>query len=409
MRPHPLRRRPPAFPGRGPHAYTLLVDGERFIPAMLKAIDGARNYVLLELYLANDGHCAQRFVDALCRTAQRGVGVYLLLDGYGATGLSSGQRQALGAAGVRLALYNPVELKRLRLSLWRDHRKLLLVDGELAFTGGMGLSDEFDPEARASMSWHEIMLAIRGPCVNDWQALFGRTWRRWSREALPEMIAAPPPRPPPRPTPRPRPRPRRDESAHADGQVLGDHRQGGRAVMAAVISAINQSHSRVWLATGYFVPTLRLRRALVRAVRRGVDVRLLLPGPHSDHPAVWHAGRRFYGRLLRAGIGIYEYQPRFLHAKLVLCDNWASVGSSNLDHWTLRWNLEANQAVMSEVFARQLAEVFEKDFEQSTRWEAQHWRERGRWQRFKEWLFGWLDDWLTQMGDRYFVRMKDEG
>ncbi|MFN2349605.1 MAG: phosphatidylserine/phosphatidylglycerophosphate/cardiolipin synthase family protein [Thioalkalivibrio sp.] len=399
MRPHPLRRRPPAFPRRGPHTYTLLVDGERFIPAMLKAIDGARSYVLLELYLANDGHCAQRFVDALCRAAQRGVGVYVLLDGYGASGLSSEQRQPLEAAGVRLALYNPVELKRLRLSLWRDHRKLLLVDGEVAFTGGMGLSDEFDPEAQATMSWHEVMVAIRGPCVDDWQTLFGRTWRRWSREPLPKPL----------PGGITAPAPKRDKPTLADGQVLGDHRQGGRAVMAAVISAINHSNSRVWLATGYFVPTLRLRRALVRAVRRGVDVRLLLPGPHSDHPAVWHAGRRFYGRLLRAGIGIYEYQPRFMHAKFVLCDDWASVGSSNLDHWTLRWNLEANQAVMSEVFAQQLAEVFETDFEQSTRWEARHWRERGRWQRFKERLFGGLDDWVTQMGDRYFVRMKDEG
>jgi len=398
MRPNPLRRRP-AFPGRGPHAYTLLVDGERFIPAMLKTIDEARSYVLLELYLANDGHCAQRFIDALCRAAQRGVGVYLLLDGYGAMGLSSGQRQSLEAAGVSLALYNPVTLKRLRLSLWRDHRKLLLVDGEVAFTGGMGLSDEFDPEAQAVNTWHEVMVAIRGPCVDDWRELFARTWRRWSRASLPEPLSGAVRAP----------TPKRDEPRHTDGQVLGDHRRGGRAVMASVISAINHSRSRVWLATGYFVPTLRLRRALVRAVRRGVDVRLLLPGPHTDHPAVWHAGRRFYGRLLRAGVGIYEYQPRFLHAKFVLCDDWASVGSSNLDHWTLRWNLEANQAVMSDAFARQLAEVFKADFLQSTRLEARQWRARGRWQRFKEWLFGWLDDWLTQMGDRYSVRKKDEG
>ncbi len=388
---NPLRRPRTAFPERAGHRYALLVDGERFLPAMLQAIEAARRYVLLELYLVEDGHCAGSFVDALCRAAQRGVAVFILLDGYGGRGLSEAHRQALAAAGAQLAFFNPLSLHRWRLSLWRDHRKLLLVDGEIAFTGGMGMTDDFDPAVRGEAAWHEVMLEIRGPCVQDWQKLFEAAWRRWCTDA------------------RRLPSPSRTiDSAGGGGQVLGEFGHGGRAVMSSTIAAMGRSRSRIWLATGYFVPTGRLRRALVRAARRGVDVRLLLPGPHTDHPSVWHAGRRFYGRLLRSGVKIYEYQPRFLHAKFLLCDQWASVGSSNLDHWTLRWNLEANQAVMDEDLAGELARLFEQDFAQSLAWQAEDWRARGRWQRFKEWLFGGLDDWLMQLGDRYALRMESE-
>jgi cardiolipin synthase A/B len=387
-----LKRRKQPFPERGPHRYRLLADGEAFIPAMLAAIAGARRYVLLELYLVEDGLCAGRFVDALSEAAARGVRVCVLLDGYGGRGLSTAHRTQLKGAGARLAFHNPLGLRRWRMALWRDHRKLLLVDGETAFVGGMGITDEFDPQARPQTRWHDCMLALQGPCVADWQHLFETGWRRWSgdREGLP----APPPH---------------GQDGAPDGQVAGDTRHGGRAVMRSVLAAISRARRRVWIATGYFVPTRRLRRALTRAARRGVDVRLLLPGPLTDHPAVWHAGRRFYGRLLRAGVQIHEYDARFMHAKLVLCDDWASVGSSNLDHWTLRWNLEANQNVMRPDFARELAQLFEADFGQSTLWTLAQWRQRGRWQRFKERLFGSVDDWLVQLSYRHKLRMKDEG
>jgi cardiolipin synthase A/B len=390
-RPSLLRKFRPLFPERGPHRYRLLMDGETFIPAMLEAINGARHYVMLELYLVEDGQCAGRFVNALSGAAARGVDVYILLDGYGGRGLSSAHRRQLAEAGARLVFHNPLELRRWRLALWRDHRKLLLVDGETAYVGGMGITDDFDPQVRGDAAWHECMLAVEGPCVADWQQLFASDWQRWADH--PEPL-------PPAPAP--------GEGGMADGQVAGGLRHGGRTVMRSVLAAIGRSRRRVWIATGYFVPTRRLRRALVRAARRGVDVCLLLPGPTTDHPAVWHAGRRFYGRLLRAGVRIHEYSPRFMHAKMVLCDDWASVGSSNLDHWTLRWNMEANQNVMRADFAAELARVFEADFAQSILWTRAQWSERGRWQRLKEWLFGILDDWLVQISYRQRLRMKDE-
>jgi phosphatidylserine/phosphatidylglycerophosphate/cardiolipin synthase-like enzyme len=174
--------------------------------------------------------------------------------------------------------------------------------------------------------------------------------------------------------------------------------------MRGVLAEIGKARERVWVATAYFAPTRRLQRALKKAVRRGVDVRLLLAGPCNDHPAVWHAGRRFYGRLLRGGIRIFEYQPGFLHAKMVLCDDWASIGSSNLDHWTLRWNLEANQAVMDPSFASRLADLFRTDFARSAEWTVGAWRQRGRGHRLLQRILGAGADLLVQWSYRRALR-----
>jgi cardiolipin synthase A/B len=387
----PSLERPPerkAFPQRGPHRYALHVDGDAFIPAMLDAIAGARERVYLEMYLFASGTTAARFNAALAGAAQRGVAVYLLIDDFGSRGLNREDREGLAAAGVHIALYNPLGLGRWRVSLLRDHRKLLAVDGRVAFVGGMGITDDFDPESRRDgQHWHETMLALSGPCVADWEALFAHCWRHWSLQPIV------PPAPPPDAVP-----------GEVDGQVVGQIRAGGRAVMRSVLAEIGKARRRVWIATAYFVPTRRLRRALRRAAQRGVDVRLLLAGPRNDHPSVWHAGRRFYGPLLRGGVRIFEYQPRFLHAKMVLCDDWASIGSSNLDHWTLRWNLEANQAVLDPAFAERLAELFRTDFAQSEEWTPAAWHARGLWLRLMERIAGSLDDYLVQWSYRRALR-----
>jgi cardiolipin synthase A/B len=195
-----------------------------------------------------------------------------------------------------------------------------------------------------------------------------------------------------------------DHAAGPDGRVLGHHRGGGQTVMRAVLAEIGKARRRVWIATAYFAPTGRLRRALKRAARRGVDVRLLLAGPCHDHPAIWHAVRRFYGRLLYGGVRIFEYQPRFLHAKMVLCDDWVSIGSSNLDHWALRWALDANQATMDPALAGQVAAVFAADFDLSEEWTVQAWQHRGWWSRLLERLAGAFDDYVVQWSYRRALR-----
>jgi phosphatidylserine/phosphatidylglycerophosphate/cardiolipin synthase-like enzyme len=163
-----------------------------------------------------------------------------------------------------------------------------------------------------------------------------------------------------------------------------------------LINRIRGAEKRVWIATAYFIPSWKIRRLLRQAAHRGIDVRLLLPGPRTDHPAVRHAGRRFYGRLLQNGVRIFEYQPRFLHAKLLLCDEWLSVGSSNIDRWNLRWNLEANLECLGGQVVKQAEALFNQDFEQCEEIKLEAWRERPWRRRLLEWFWGKIDQWLER-------------
>lgn len=369
------------YPWRADNQVELLVDGENFFPAMLQALAQARRYVLLEFYLFESGRLSQRFIHALCHTAERGVGVYLLLDDFGARRLSASERQRLQRANIHLAWYNPLRYGKWRRNLFRDHRKLLLIDGILGFTGGAGIADEFDTSGKP-LGWHEVMVAFRGPVLADWQHLFTENWQRLSDTPLPAL-----------PVP---------EHCHRQSQQarLTINAPGQMGVKRSLLRQLQQAQRRIWIATAYFIPSWKIRRRLRRAARRGVDVRLLLPGPHTDHPAVRHAGRRYYAGLLRQGVRIYEYQPRFIHAKLQLCDDWVSVGSSNIDRWNLRWNLEANLEVEGEPLASQMVALFEQDFAQSAEIHYQDWQVRPWYRRLQERGWGWVDRWLERFSQR---------
>lgn len=379
------------FPQRSGHSVRLLVDGDRFFPAMLEAIRAARREVLLEMYLMETGRIAQRFAQALVEAASRGLSVRALLDDLGARGLDTATRRRLTDSGVQLAYYNPVSAHRMRRSLHRDHRKLLLIDGDLAYVGGAGLVDQFSAEISGDRYWHDVMIELRGPCSADWRELFEEAWSQWSKPA-----AGSSPRPP---------RGGRDEMA---GRVTIGMGPGRQEIKRSLVHRFRKARHRIWLATAYFSPPRRLRRHLTRAARRGIDVRLLLPGARSDHPLVWYAGRRYYGRLLRQGVRIFEYQPRFLHAKLYLCDEWVSAGSANLDHWTLHWNLEANQELDDGGFAPQVVDLFEHDFAQSREITWEDWRSRGWGQRLLERVIWWLHAWITRTSYREAVRAQVE-
>jgi cardiolipin synthase len=381
---NPARTSKYHYPWRGGNRFRLLVDGEHFFPAMLAAIETAKSYILLELYLFESGKIAGQFIAALGSAAHRGVQVQVLLDDFGAGGLSPTDRQRLTAAGVSVAFYNPVKLVPRRHLLYRNHRKLLLVDGRTAFTGGFGISDDFSPHCRSGLPWHETVLEVAGHCVADWQDLFLSGWNRTTGQALilPEADSAPFPN-------------------GAPGRVILQHPFPGHSeVMGSHIKAVRRSRRRVWLATAYFLPSWKLRKALRRAARRGVDVRLLLPGPCSDHPAVGHAGRRYYERLLRAGVKIFEYQPSFLHAKVLLCGEWVSIGSSNLDRWNYRFNLEANQEAVDPGLAAAVAGQFEADFERSLEINYEHWIKRPWHRHLQEWFWGWVGRVLQWLGER---------
>lgn len=369
------------FPVREGNRFKLLVDGKTFFPEMLDAIEGAQHRVLLESYLFESGAVADRFIAALRDCAGRGVSVFLLLDHFGALNLGNADRQRLQNAGVHITYYNPLHYGRFKQNLFRDHRKLLAIDHGVAFVGGMGITDDFDPPPYQNrLAWHETMLRIEGPVVTDWVWLFRQNWNLWSSEELPEAQHVVPPYRSGRP-----------------GRVATSSGPNRQEIKRSLIGRARHARQRIWIATAYFIPSRKLRRLLRGAARNGIDVRLLLPGSQTDHPAVRHAGRRFYARLLRNGVRIYEYQPRFMHAKIMLCDNWVSIGSSNLDRWNFRWNLEANQEAFDPTLAETVAAQFEDDFAQSVEYTSEAWHRRPLRKRMAEWFWGMVDLWMNRI------------
>jgi phosphatidylserine/phosphatidylglycerophosphate/cardiolipin synthase-like enzyme len=361
------------WPWRPGNSIRLLDGGGEFFPRMLAAIDAACESVLLEMYLVRSGVIATRFIAALAEAVRRGARVCVVFDGFGALGLSRADRRRLLQAGVELRFFNPLRLRSRLGNLLRDHRKILVADGRTVFVGGAGLTDDFAPGGRRG-PWRELMVQIEGPVVADWQRAFARTWRRSGGK---QAIAEPP-----------------ESAPRADGAAgrlsLSEARQ--RSVLAnGVLRRIDGAARRAWIMSAYFVPSRRFRKALRRAARRGVDVRLLMPGSRTDHPWVRYAARRFYDKMLRNGVRIFEYQPQMLHAKAILCDDWVSIGSSNLDRWSFRWNLEANQEVADARFAAATAALFERDFGVSQALSRRHWRERARLDRLRELIAGALD------------------
>jgi len=360
--------------------FALLIDGTQFFPAMLAAIDGATQFVALEMYLFESGNIATRMIDALSAAAQRGVRVNVLLDHYGSLALHDQDCARLRGSGAQLHFYNTLTVARWRRSFYRDHRKILIADGDVAFVGGAGITDEFIT-ANAQPGWRETMVAVRGPVVRDWCVLFAECWQRSTGEEL--GIDCP--------------------SKHGVGTQLGrvvsNQALGPWEIHRSILKRLRSAQHQAWLATAYFVPSWKLRRALRFAARAGTDVRLLLPGPLSDHPGVRHAGRRHYGGLLRHGVRIFEYQPRFMHQKILLCDTWVSVGSSNVDRWGQRWNLEANQEIDDRVFAAEVAGMLTADFAQAQEVVYADWCNRSWSRRFLEKFWGRVDA-LLQLLER---------
>ncbi|MFA5627744.1 MAG: phospholipase D-like domain-containing protein [Thiohalomonadaceae bacterium] len=379
--PFPLSRT--RFPWRSGNHFTLLVDGGQFFPAMLAAIAEARHYILLEMYLVETGTITSEFISAFNAAAQRGVQVFLLLDDFGARGLMPSCRQRLSAAGIDLSFYNPLRYGNLRRNLLRDHRKMLVVDSTVAFIGGTGITDEFLPQD--GEPWHEVMLAVYGPCVTDWQVSFKQVWHSVAatgRTALPDF-----------------PDQATQAVAHATGRVVLNaplHMD----IKRSLVNHLRSAEQRIWIATAYFIPSRKIRRLLKRSARQGLDVRLLLPGHITDHPAVRHAGRRYYDKLLLAGVRIFELQPRFQHSKVCLVDTWVSIGSSNIDRWNFSWNLEAEQEVEDHELAAQVAELFSQNFLQSHEYLLAEWQQRPWYRRLQERFWGTIELWLERFSQR---------
>ena len=333
------------------HRVTLLRDGKRAFPAMLDAIADARRQVLLEMYWFDSDEVGRCFARALIEAARRGAEVAVIYDSLGSWEADPEMFDELRAAGVGVIEYNPLGpwKKRFRVGRLtrRDHRKILVVDGRIGFTGGINLADVWKPEEEGGGSWRDDMVCIEGPCVGGLLECFHHTWQGEGGSPLKQLATAP---------------------CEVEGKlavrVLGENfRRHRREIAAAYLYNIYRAEQRVWLSNSYFVPDPRVFRALTQAARRGVDVRVILPG-ESDVPIVRHASRAMWGGLMRRGVKIYEWIPSILHAKSAVIDgSWSTVGTFNLDYLSLRNNLEVNVAVRDESFGELMEESFRSDLE----------------------------------------------
>jgi phosphatidylserine/phosphatidylglycerophosphate/cardiolipin synthase-like enzyme len=371
------------YPRRAHNRFELLIDGEHFYPAMLQHIADAKHIICIEQYLIISGKLVDDFITALTRAANRGVRVFLLLDDYGVRLLTNADRARLHTTGIQLCLYNPFSWSNLYRSLRRDHRKVFIVDGQSAYIGGAGLADNFIQPLHNEPVWHDVVIKIEGELVADWFDSFHVLWQTCTGQRIDFVLPA------------------ATTSGSQSGQVHVATSHFHNEIVRAALSHIHKAKTRIWIATPYFIITRKLRRFLRNAALHGVDVRLLLTGPHSDHPWVSHAARHHYHGLLRHGIRIFEYQPRFIHAKILLCDDWVSMGSSNLDRWNQRWNLDANQSVHSAEFTAQVTRLFTQDFAMSQEITTANWQQRPWRQRWHEGFFGrvlvvfsWLEYWF---------------
>lgn len=372
------------FTWREGNRIRLLIDAGIYYPAMIDAINCAQESILLEMYLVESGHVADRYIQSFVDAAHRGVHVYLLFDAYGVRGLKQADRSRLDIDNIDIIYYNRLHFGKRTRNLVRDHRKLLIIDHKIGFVGGAGITNAFAESGEGSENWRETMVSIEGPVLADWQLLFWEVWLNAGGQFMATVR-----------TPAP------EAGGGMSARVTVASGIGAQGVMRSLMRHIRVADNLVWVSTAYFVPSRRFLRRLRRAARRGVDVRLLLPGPVTDHPFVRYIGQRHYARLLASGVRIFEYQSRMLHSKAALCDEWAMVGSCNFDRWGLRWNLEANQGVRDIHFASEMRKMFEGDFAQSLEIRLDDWLRRPIYFKWRERFWHFVERILARVGGRY--------
>ncbi|MBZ4414925.1 phosphatidylserine/phosphatidylglycerophosphate/cardiolipin synthase family protein [Myxococcus sp. RHSTA-1-4] len=328
------------------NACQLLRDGVEAYPAMLEAIRRARRYIRLETYMFITDAVGELFGEALAEAAERGVHVKVLYDAVGSWTSRRGFFESLRRRGVDIRAFKPFSLSRgLRHLLRRDHRKILVVDGEVAFTGGVNIAAHWAPEGRGA-PWRDDVLRIEGPAVHELERRFLATWRMMFQDRFHRLATG---------------LRHWKRRAPRRGQVGLAVLSSRRSIHRAYLHAIQRARSSVLIAAAYFIPDRRMVAALREAARRGVEVHLLL-NARSDHPLLEFATRAFYEKLLGAGIRIFEWQRGVLHAKTAVVDGvWGTIGSFNLERLSLAFNHEVNAVFADPRLGRQLEDSFRAD------------------------------------------------
>jgi cardiolipin synthase len=355
---------------------TELINGDQIFPAMLQAIRGAKKKVLFETFIYWSGDIGKEMADALSERARAGVKVHVLLDWVGSSRVEDAIVDRMKAAGVEVRKYHPLTWYNLDRINNRTHRKLLIVDGATGFTGGVGIAPQWTGKAQDPDHWRDTHYRVEGPIVAQMQSVMLDNWSKTTGKVLHGRDYFPPLQP----------------AGGQSAQMFASSPNGGsESMLMMMLLAITAATRTIDIANAYFVPDDITRRALITAAKRGVRVRILVPGKYIDTATVRRASRGLWGELLEAGVQIHEYLPTMLHCKLMVVDGiMTSVGSTNFDVRSFRLNDEANLNIYDAAFAARQTEVFEADLTQSRRITLQAWRARPFTEKLHEHALAWF-------------------
>ncbi len=356
----------------------VLTNGEVYYEAELAAIRAAQHSVNLEAYIFQKGEVGQRFVEALTERAQNGVEVRMALDAMGSFATWESYLKGLREAGGKISWYHPIRWYTLSRINNRTHREIIVVDGRVGFVGGSGFADHWLNGTKKNPRWRDTMFRVEGDAVSSIQATFVENWLEASGEILMGKEFFPF---------------SEAEESRTAALIVNSSPSMGRSTRARILyqTLLASAQKRLHITTPYFLPDRSVRRELLRAIReRGVEVKIIVPGSHSDHLITRRSSRRLFGDLLRAGAQIYEYEPAMIHAKTMMIDDlWAVVGSTNFDNRSFGLNDEVNLAARDPVLTARLEEDFARDLAESREVTYDEWRRRSIFERLHE-LLGML-------------------
>jgi len=355
----------------------LLWKGEDSFQTIFDTISRAEKLICLQFYIFKNDDTGVGLSELLKEKSRKGVKIYVLYDHFGSFGTPRSFWKEMGLEGIKIRASHPFKWTAPFYYVHRDHRKLIVVDSKKAFTGGLNIANEYSGFhlRRRSRGWRDTGILMEGPIVNELFDTFRKSWITWGGEKISSQ----------------------GDSEEIQGEILENgipalpvfvySRKGRKRMRDLLRYSIDHAQTRMLLTTAYFIPSRRLIEKLETAVRRGVKVRLLVPGK-SDIPAASYAGRAFFSRLLKSGIEIYTYLGEMLHAKTYIFDEcWSIIGSTNLDYQSLVYNDEGNIGILNLPFASKMTGIFEEDLSNSVKIDEKTWRKRPFTEKMKEHFF----------------------
>jgi cardiolipin synthase len=355
----------------------LLYKGRDSFKAIFECANDAKELICLQFYIFRNDETGTELAELLKKKARDGVKVYVLYDHFGSIGTPGRFWNELSDAGIALRASRPFKWLSPFHYAHRDHRKLLIIDCARAFTGGLNIANEYRGfHVRRKRAWRDTGIILEGPIVPQLFATFRKAWQTWGGPPIPlsEMPGCQIP-------------PRASEVPLPVITIFASSAKGRRRMRKLLYHSITHAQKSIHLTTAYFTPSRRMLYSLEEAVRKGVKVKLLLPG-QSDVPAAYYAGRAFFSRLLKSGIRIFSYHGEMLHAKSYVFDEcWSIVGSANLDFQSLRWNDEGNVGILDEGFGREMTAAFEEDVTHAPEIHSDEWAKRPFSEKIKERFF----------------------